>query len=462
MEETGISILVVAFWGLILVMRRGSYTSTETRYLAASFAMHVAFSFVIIWLSEGGGDLLGYFGVGHVLARGMRKDPGLVIDVIRMFFHSTDVPFGDDFVGVGTSTGSLKAIAAFAMLFTLDSEYGAFLLITIPSFFGKVALYRMLRDQLPAELHPRLLVATLLVPSFVFWSCGFVKEGVVVSCLGWMMVGLGRLGERKMVKGVLLILIPGTIVAMVKAYVLFPFIIASAFYLYWSRARQRNATIELKPRFVVLALITAVAGIAALSQLFPEYAVDTLADKTARYQELGEEVGGGSYYSLGEGSDRSLSAQLAYTPLALIACFFRPFIFEVHNGPMLASALEMTALFVLFFRTVRKRSWSAVWSYIWSSPILMFAMMFTLLFGTGVGLATSNLGTLSRYRVPLLPFYVLLVLVLEKAKVVVRAEDAAPAEPEPARRRRLPPSRAIPSGRLPVAGRPFPRGGALK
>jgi hypothetical protein len=42
---------------------------------------------------------------------------------------------------------------------------------------------------------------------------------------------------------------------------------------------------------------------------------------------------------------------------------------------------------------------------VWRNPLLRFALCFTVLFGTGVGLATTNMGTLSRYRIPLMPLF---------------------------------------------------------
>jgi hypothetical protein len=51
-----------------------------------------------------------------------------------------------------------------------------------------------------------------------------------------------------------------------------------------------------------------------------------------------------------------------------------------------------------------------------------------LLFGTGVGLATTNLGTLMRYRMPLIPFFaMLLVALLQRSRQSVAVPATAPA-----------------------------------
>jgi hypothetical protein len=47
-----------------------------------------------------------------------------------------------------------------------------------------------------------------------------------------------------------------------------------------------------------------------------------------------------------------------------------------------------------------------------ANPLLVFAFMFVLGLGVAVGLTSTNLGTLSRYRVPLVPFFASLLVVL--------------------------------------------------
>lgn len=49
-----------------------------------------------------------------------------------------------------------------------------------------------------------------------------------------------------------------------------------------------------------------------------------------------------------------------------------------------------------------------------ANPALMFSIVFVLVLGLGTGLSTANLGTLSRYRAPMMPFFLLLLLVLRE------------------------------------------------
>jgi hypothetical protein len=45
-------------------------------------------------------------------------------------------------------------------------------------------------------------------------------------------------------------------------------------------------------------------------------------------------------------------------------------------------------------------------------PNIVFCLVFCITFAFAVGLSTYNFGTLSRYRIPLLPFYVMSLVLM--------------------------------------------------
>jgi hypothetical protein len=156
----------------------------------------------------------------------------------------------------------------------------------------------------------------------------------------------------------------------------------------------------------------ALGGIVLLGQHFPEYSLDNFAEQASRLQQLGRF--GGSAFALGDQTPSTLIGQFVYAPAALLTSLFRPFVFEAHNVPSFINALETTALTVLFLRILFVRKLVNVRKQITEDPLLVFCVVFVLAFGIAVGLASSNLGTLSRYRAPILPYFVILLLVLGK------------------------------------------------
>jgi hypothetical protein len=136
--------------------------------------------------------------------------------------------------------------------------------------------------------------------------------------------------------------------------------------------------------------------------------------------------GAGSNFALGDEIPTTLGGQLVYAPLALFAALFRPVIFEARNLLMLANALETTFLTLLLARIVATRDLLRVRRQIMNDPFLVFCIVFVLALGVAVGLASTNLGTLSRYRAPILPFLALTLFALQKPKHLrskVRAPD---------------------------------------
>ena len=54
-------------------------------------------------------------------------------------------------------------------------------------------------------------------------------------------------------------------------------------------------------------------------------------------------------------------------------------------------------------------------------PLFVFSVLFTLLFGFGVGIASTNFGALVRYKIPLIPFYfTTMYLIYKKTTIKTR------------------------------------------
>ncbi len=109
----------------------------------------------------------------------------------------------------------------------------------------------------------------------------------------------------------------------------------------------------------------------------------------------------------------------------MLYSLFRPLPFEVSNAAVLLNVVEMLMIMALWVRLLTVRPWRQTLRMITMSPALMFCVSFVLIFGTIVGLSTTNVGTLSRYRVPMMPMYVLLLLILgQRLPVQLRAQLA--------------------------------------
>lgn len=414
--STGVCLAV----GLIaLLCVQPNIPRPERRYVWACFVAHVISAFVLIWLTYnvlGGGDIEIYYHYGDALGDYIRHDPlrwGPEVWLLILQLDA-DIPIRL-YTQEGSSTTSLIGLTAFFMVITNSAEYGTGMFFSLVALSGQLMMYAAARHHFPDRYRVRYMVALLLVPSVVFWTSGVVKEAVAIGGMGWMIWGFHRwIVDCKRVRAAVWISVGGLTVSVAKAYILFPIAVAAGLWWFWHHSVSTTGSVAIaqKPLYVVGAAIVAIGGMFALGELFPQYSIDALGEETAQMQEAGAGAEGGSYYAMGDPEETSLAGQLAFAPVALTASLFRPFIFEAHNAVAVINGLEMTVVLGLWFRILWVRGLRQSWRLLRQSPFLIFCVVFVVLFGLGVGLATTNLGTLSRYRVPMMPLYLLTLMML--------------------------------------------------
>jgi hypothetical protein len=447
MQDSFSTILIAVLGAVALLVAASRYRQAEVRLLFLSFAAHVAAGLGQVIITHGlygYGDIFGYARKGEEIAAALRMDfQSVGVELVRVLFQQQGV-LPVNIAGVGSSTGSMTAIAALIAFFTGGGVYTGCVLLGVASFYGKLAIYEVFRINFPQHLHHKILVATLLVPSVVFWSSGLLKESVAMVGLGPVMLGVQRLFSRRWLGGVVLVAFGAVTIAIVKAYILFAFVIAAGAWLYVVLAGDGRMP-QLRPVHLVLGLGAAVLGLTVLSKVFPQYALDSLAEQAALQQEVGQLASGQSTYSLiADPSDATLLVQLAYAPVALLTSLYRPLLVEASSPQILVNALETTALLVMTVVALWKVPLRSLRMALTQAPVAVFSVTFVIMFGIAVGLATTNLGTLSRYRMPLVPFFAtLLVVALDAARAATTSGANAPL----ARTLRSPRHGVAPAGR---------------
>lgn len=419
MNELLSSLIWIAIGATLVFFAQGGLRGGDRKVVWISFWAHMVSAVALILLTYhffGRGDLEVYYYYGGQLAEYIRSDPGRWgPEVLKLIFQlEAEMPielFGQE----GSSTTSLHGITAFCFLLTRNSEYASGILMALISFSGKWAMFNAFQHHFPEEYRTRVLLACFLVPSAVFWSSGVVKEAIALGAMGWAIYGLHLvIVEGRPMRGLFWLLLGGLFVGIQKSYVLFPLAAGAGVWFFWQRSMVRTGSVAIasRPGSMILALGAAILGILLMGELFPRYSIGALAEEAAQLQQTGQQIQGGSSYSMGDGTQTTLQGQLVFAPLAIIAALFRPFFFEAHNPVAAINALETTLVLGLWFWIGRKVGFRKAWRLLRTSPVLIFCVVFVVLFGLGVGLSTTNLGTLSRYRIPMMPLYALVLLML--------------------------------------------------
>jgi len=172
-------------------------------------------------------------------------------------------------------------------------------------------------------------------------------------------------------------------------------------------------------RFTIpfIAIISSLLFIFAFQQfndLLGDYSADQILEKALITQEdLKRDYYGGNSFDIGE-VDRSFVGVLSKFPIATFYGLYSPTIFDVRNIVMLFSALENTILIYLTLRILFDFKFRRLATIMLDSPILSFCLVFTLLFAFSIGFTTPNYGAMVRFKIPLLPFLVFYLLVIQK------------------------------------------------
>jgi len=417
-------LLVLLSTAMLTAMLQSRLPGRLARLVIAGWAAQVAgvvANLAVTILVYHSGDALNYHRQGSRIAGSARMDPFVLIPELFKSIFQLDSLVSSSIEGTD-ATATMVASVALLCLILWDSLYAVSLLVGMGSFFGKVLLFMGIRRRFSVGQQPYVLGAILFVPSAVFWTGGIIKESVVLFGLGLAIWGGAELVRRSSIPAGAAALAGLMIVGLVKSYILLTAVVAYGVYLYWQGAVRRGV-IEIKPVRLVLGGVVAIGGIIAVGSMFPRMSIANLAQEMSHLQDVGNR--GGSGYSIGAGADASLAQQLFFAPLALVTSLYRPFLFEVRNPQMLVSALETTAGLVLSLRAFQRYGLAGLKEVFVRRPFLMFCLVFAVLTGVGVGLASANLGTLARYRAPLVPFFAILLAVTNAPSAVRRPSRVA-------------------------------------
>ncbi|MFN8342756.1 MAG: hypothetical protein U0V64_13900 [Cyclobacteriaceae bacterium] len=322
----------------------------------------------------------------------------------RIFF------FGDK------SSFFLIRIAAFFDLFTFSTYSSTALFFAVFSFLGSWMLFTTFYKRYP-EGHFLIAIACLFVPSMVLWGSGLLKDTIVMSALGMMTYCVDYLfNQRKWSLFYLLVLLLGLyLVFSLKKFVLQAYLPAALFWVYLTNVqRLRSAMVRILalPIIVILLVAGAYYSVVRVGEGDQRYSLDKIAETARitaidiRYQS-GKDAGSG--YTLGT-LDGTFASMLRLSPQAINVTLFRPYLWEVRNPLMLMSALESTA-YLVFVLIIIYRCGFAIFRYI-NNPDVLFTMVFSLVYAFAVGVSTFNFGTLSRYKTPLMPFFLIGLIVV--------------------------------------------------
>lgn len=295
--------------------------------------------------------------------------------------------------------------------------------ISVFAFAGSWRIFKTFYALYP-HLHRKLAIACLFLPSVIFWGVGLIKDSISIGALGFVFYGLYQIffRKKKILISTLIVIACGWLLYSVKPYILLCF--APAF-LIWLFIRFNRSIDDKTLRGiagVMFTLLAVGAGFMLLqyftsSEESQRFATENLM-QTVQSQQSGFQSaeGQGSSFSVGEASGTGFGGIILLFPMGVVASLFRPFPWDVRSPLMLLSALEALGFIALTYMAFKKIGFSTTFKMIFTDPLTLFCFVYSVLFAGFVGITTPNFGALVRYKIPCLPFYlVMLFIIMDKS-----------------------------------------------
>lgn len=312
----------------------------------------------------------------------------------------------------------LVAVLSFV---TVGSYSCITLIFSMISFSGVWRLYKFFYEQYP-HLHKELAIAIIYLPTFVFWSSGILKDPICTGMMGWLTYALYNLLIKKqgLIKNSILVIISAVILGTIKLYILvsyLPFLLLFMVLHYVLVAKHFVTKALISMAIVIIGTFFIYILTDKLKEEMGGLALDKLTEsvKTTQDNFLNISDQAESSFSLGVTFDGSNSSLVKIAPAAITATLFRPYLWESKKISTLLSSLESLVLMLFTIYVFFKAGPFRFAGGIIKDPMILYCFCFSILFALFVGATTLNFGTLVRYKIPCMPFYIIaLVLIAER------------------------------------------------
>jgi len=317
----------------------------------------------------------------------------------------------------GSSELFVVRIASIISLLCFNTYTVIALFFALISFCGMWAMYITFIRIYPAA-YKKLAIAIFFLPSVFFWGSGLMKDSLCVGALGWTFYGFYHvfIAKRNITTASLLGALGIYILAGAKIYILLSFMPPALFWIFnenSDKIKSASLRILLKPVLILMGAGAAYVGATNLTAGDERFDVEKIGERSKITQEyLSEYVTSGSAYHIGE-LDGSIVSIIKVAPQAVFVALFRPFLFEARNPVMLLSAMEATLFLYLTVSLFYKTGLLKGFSLIAGEPILTFCFLFAIIMAIGVGTTSGNFGTLVRYKIPLMPFFLSALYIMQ-------------------------------------------------
>lgn len=429
-------IYILLLYLIIKRLRNKYYADSPIgKFIIPCFWIHVSsciFFALVMQFYYGFGDLYGYYTGSLEIWNAFVKSTGTALELI---FRSRDsyspaaiamAPYGS-FSGFAHSLSTVIKMAGFVSLFCFGTYIPIALIFTMFSFWGTWLIFITINKYFP-ELYKFTGLATLFIPSVILWSSGISKEPPCMFALGLAFYSVDKLLHKQgFFKHIFYIIVASWILLFTKNYIFYTFLVAAIIWIFYFFIS--NLSFPILRFFTKSFIATAILAFFIYFFSVPDNPIResfmTGLSKGENLQELmilANQMDGGTGYTLPHvelstwGFVKSFFSSLNVT-------LFRPYLWETENILMFLSSFESFFTLGLMVLVVLKGGLGKLAKLSRDFPVIVFMLIFSLIFSPIVGFISFNFGTLVRYKIPTLPFFIPLLFILMLTKKNTAKEE---------------------------------------
>lgn len=431
------SLIVLAFFILFIAvsyfhkenqqLKGNTYYQNYIPTLLFKLMGSLAFGVIYLFILGYGGDTYAYYLGAESVAKLLWYNPSSFFQ--ELFaphqtanyhnFYSTQTGYPPIWLYISGRHFFLCKLTAIFYLISFGNFWGMTMIMGYFSFLANWKLYKIFIHYFPTLQKP-LLYSTLWVPSIAIWCGGLMKDTVIfISICGMLYACFAYFTLKKIsfFRFLILSFFFLLLIIKIKGYILFmvvPCILLWILYTFSQRITHRFLRVIAIPVLMVVFFSSAFLIYLNSGSALNEFSSEQIIEKALITQDdfSKNNLYTGKRYSIGEVENTPWGITKVL-PASLLAGVFRPFIWEASNGVTILSGLECFVTLLLFLFALFRMQPSRMLAHLRSNPLVICSLLITLILGTISGFTAGLFGTLVRFRAPLLPFFIsLLVLII--------------------------------------------------
>lgn len=410
---------ILLFSWLIYKMKFFHFKEVSRRWILFAFLIKIIAGFALTSLytfhykDEKTGDIHKYFDDGVVLYSALES--GQPSDYFKMLssFDDESARIRDNYYFKMNSwyreyeketyndNHTIIRFNALLMPLSFKNLWIMTILVNFISFIGIVLLFKTFLPFFKQKVK-LLYFSIFLIPSFVFWSSGNLKESFLIFSIGILFYSFFKVIHFKAYKNTLTFGIALFIMFFIKNYIILMLIPLFLAYSWVESVKSRYVFIKY-----VLVLSTFLFLIIFISSNTKNFDVlKIISEKQSDFINLAKEYNAGSYIDIPK-INNSWANFIINIPISIINVVFRPHLFESKSFLYLFSALENILILLLLLNSLIFFRFPNNNKNIW-----YFSLFFTLILFVLIGLTTPVIGAMVRYKIPVLPFLLMFIFIM--------------------------------------------------